>query len=68
MIVSKKIDKRAVERNRLKRLIRSCLEDMQIKLKPGYDMLFILRKEALGKKRTQLYQEVESAMKAKKIV
>lgn len=47
-IVSKKIDKRATVRNRVKRQIRVCIEDNFDKIKPGYDMLFILKKNILG--------------------
>ncbi len=49
-VVSKKIDKRAVVRNRLKRSIRSCIEQSITQIKPGYDMLFILRKKSLEEK------------------
>ncbi len=48
-VVSKKIDKRATARNRIKRQIRVCIEDNFDKIKPGYDMLFILKKNILGK-------------------
>lgn len=46
-VVSKKIDKRATARNRVKRRIRSCIEKMNNDLVQGWDMLFILRKEAI---------------------
>jgi len=48
-IVSKKIDKRATIRNKVKRKIRVCIETNFDKIKPGYDMLFILKKQILGK-------------------
>ena len=48
-VVSKKIDKRATARNRIKRQIRVCIEDNFAKIRPGYDMLFILKKNILGK-------------------
>ncbi len=48
-IVSKKIDKRATVRNRVKRKIRVCIETNFDKIKPGYDMLFILKKQILSK-------------------
>jgi len=48
-IVSKKIDKRATVRNKVKRKIRVCIEDNLDKIKPGYDMLFILKKQILNK-------------------
>jgi len=48
-VVSKKIDKRATVRNRIKRQIRVCIEDNFDKIKPGHDMLFILKKQTLNK-------------------
>lgn len=43
-IVSKKIDKRAVVRNKIKRILRSCAEKNLKKIKPGFDFLLILKK------------------------
>lgn len=48
-IVSKKVAMNAVERNRLKRAVRAVIEQNREKIKKGYDMLFILRKYALGR-------------------
>jgi ribonuclease P protein component len=48
-VVSKKIDKRAVVRNRLKRQIRSCIETNLDKIASGYDLLFVLKKPLLKK-------------------
>ncbi len=44
-VVSKKIDKRATVRNRIKRKIRSCMEENLDKIVDGYDFLFILKKD-----------------------
>lgn len=43
-VVSKKIDKRAVARNRIKRKFRNCIEKNLGKIASGYDFLFILKK------------------------
>ncbi len=48
-VISKKIDKRATVRNKIKRQIRVCIEVNFDKIKPGYDMLFILKKQILNK-------------------
>ncbi|MCL6096898.1 MAG: ribonuclease P protein component [Patescibacteria group bacterium] len=48
-VVSKKIDQRATVRNRVKRRVRVCIESNFDKIKPGYDMLFILKKQILNK-------------------
>lgn len=44
IVVSKKIDKRSVVRNRIKRLLREILVNLNSKITPGHDMLFIVRK------------------------
>ena len=67
-VVSKKIDKRAVVRNSLKRKIRSCLEQNFEKIKPGYNMLFLLKKEAVNKSAEELCLEVNSVLKAQKLL
>lgn len=46
-VVSKKIDKRATVRNRLRRRMSSCIENLVNKMKKGYDMMFIIKQPAL---------------------
>lgn len=67
-IASKKIDKRAVVRNRIKRVVRSCIEEMLGKIVEGYDMLFIISKNATLQKRDVLYSEIESVLKEKQLL
>ncbi|MBI4079180.1 MAG: ribonuclease P protein component [Candidatus Levybacteria bacterium] len=43
-VVSKRVDKRAVVRNSIKRQMQACLQNNSKKVKPGYDMLFIARR------------------------
>lgn len=44
-IVSKKIDKRAVIRNKIRRLFSKVIEDLVGKIENGYDFVFIIKKE-----------------------
>lgn len=44
-VVSKRISKSAVVRNRIKRRIRSFIEERLDKISPGYDMLLIIKKK-----------------------
>lgn len=58
-VVSKKIDRRSVVRNRIKRLLRSSVEDNIERIKKGNDYLFILKKELIGKEK----KEIDSYLK-----
>ncbi|MCL4354878.1 ribonuclease P protein component [Patescibacteria group bacterium] len=66
-LVSKKVDSRATERNRLRRQTRRCIEDRLSQVLPGFDFLFILKKEALGKKTDQICNLVEGVLKKEKL-
>ncbi|MGH9856394.1 MAG: ribonuclease P protein component [Acidobacteriota bacterium] len=57
-VISKAVDKRAVVRNRIRRVFRSCIEEVQEKIVPGYDMLFFLEKGIINKQRQEVLQEV----------
>lgn len=62
VIISKKIDKKAVVRNRIKRLIYSVIGELQQSTKQGYDILFIIRKNAVGKTRKELYLTIKQML------
>ena len=49
IVVSKKVDKRAVVRNRIKRLFRSTLENLNKNMESGHDILFIVKTAILDK-------------------
>lgn len=61
VIVSKKIDKRAVVRNSLKRKIRSCITKNEWE-KKGQDILFIVKPDA-KKEEASLRTKVEEVLK-----
>src|SRR5258706_9881333 len=63
-VVSKKIDKRATVRNRVKRVIRSCFEELNTRLVQGQDFLVIIKREAVGKEFITLQTEVAKALKS----
>lgn len=67
-IVSKKIDKRAVVRNSLKRNVRACVEELFDKIKPGYDLLFLVSKDAIGKNHSEVCREVNKSLVSGKII
>ncbi len=51
-----KIFKKAVERNKIKRLIRRVVESNNVFIKEGFDIILIARKEIIKKE----YKEIES--------
>lgn len=57
-IVSKRISKKAVERNQLKRRLRAAYLALQPRLESGYLLLFIARPESSEAK----YQDLQSVM------
>lgn len=65
IVVSKKIDKRAVVRNRIKRIFRSILFDLMQQIISGHDILFITRPAITGKTREEISEQIiESLRKA----
>ena len=57
-IVSTRISKKAVERNRLKRSLRDAMRVFVSSLKPGYDLAFLAKKSILDKDRKTIEEEV----------
>jgi len=47
-VVSKKVDKRAVARNRIRRVLKESIRSVLPKVSNGYDCIFIARKDMLG--------------------
>jgi len=58
-IVSKKVSKKAVERNRTKRLFREAVRLDVARIKPGYDLVFIVLNSAKEKDLTEIKKEIE---------
>jgi|SRR5579859_6554156 len=67
-IVSKKVDKRAVVRNRLKRRFRAEVEHIQKETSSGFDFLYVLRKEAIEQTHETLRIELKTALLKKGLV
>lgn len=55
-VVSKKVDTKAVVRNKTKRRIRNAIEKLLLKIKPGKEFLFILKKQAVGVRAEDFYE------------
>ncbi len=62
-IVSNKISKKAVERNRIKRLLREAIRLKWNKIKPGFDSVFIFRGKEVKKSFDEINVVVEKLLK-----
>lgn len=67
-VVRKSVDKRAVVRNRIRRLFRSCIEDFRNQIVPGYDMLFFLEKGIIDKQQQDLCREIKDFLHQKHLL
>lgn len=68
IVVSKKIDKRAVVRNRIKRIFRETLVDLNKIMTSGNDILLITKKDALGKTRKEIAALLEKVLEKAGVV
>lgn len=66
--VSTKVDKKAVVRNRTKRRFRACLEKINYNLKQGYDLIFVLKKEAVQETTKSLCLKMTHLLKEKALL
>lgn len=63
VIVSKKIDKRAVVRNRIKRQIRHCIEENKNDLPTGRDILIVVRHDIKDKETREICEFIARIFK-----
>lgn len=62
-IISKKIDKKAVIRNKIKRSLARVLEEILTEIKPGYNFVFIVKKEILEKSQEEIEKNLKETFK-----
>lgn len=67
-VVKKTLDKRAVGRNRVKRVLRSCVEELLENMEQGFDMLFLLEKGIIGKERSLVFEELKKTLSEKRLL
>lgn len=67
-IVSTKISKRAVIRNRVRRLLRESVQTDLQQLKPGYDCVFLAKTGLVGIRHDEVLKEVEEMLKKTGII
>lgn len=62
IVVSKKIDKRAVVRNKVKRIFRNALLNLNKNIISGHDILFIVKIGSLNKTREEIQLSIKKAI------
>jgi len=62
-IISKKIDKRAVRRNRIKRLLREAIRCLLPQIEKGYDVVFLVKKGIARQDYQTILLAVKKALK-----
>lgn len=68
IVVSKKIDKRAVGRNRIKRMLREILVGFSNEMTSGHDMLIIVRTGIINKTARQCSLEIKNILEKSKYI
>ncbi|HAU65813.1 MAG: Ribonuclease P protein component [Candidatus Uhrbacteria bacterium GW2011_GWF2_39_13] len=68
VVVGTKVSKKAVVRNRLKRQIRAVIQVNLLQINPGYDILFFLKKEAVGKDFEEISKQVVQSLKKARLL
>lgn len=67
-IISKKIDKKAVIRNKIKRSISRVIEENLLEIVSGYNFIFIPKKEILTKSKEEIGKEIKEVFKQNKLL
>ncbi|MDO8583107.1 MAG: ribonuclease P protein component [bacterium] len=68
VVVSKKIDKRAVERNRIKRMFRDVLSDLCVNMLSGHDILYIVRIGIVNKTKEEIQVLIKDSLQKAKLI
>ncbi len=63
IVVSKRVDKRAVIRNKIKRQIRSCIEENEKNVPVGKDILIIVMPNIKDKQKKEICDSIEKLFK-----
>lgn len=66
IVVSKKIDKRAVGRNKIKRMLREILVGLNSEITSGLDMLIIVKTDIINKTSEQCSFEIRKVLEKAK--
>lgn len=68
-LVGKRVSKKAVERNRLKRIQREAVRKNIKTIKPGVDYVFLAKKNAINIRKTaKIWEEMTKALKKQRLL
>jgi ribonuclease P protein component len=67
-IISAKIDKRAVKRNRAHRLLTEAIRPLLPGIKPGFDGVFLVKKRIVGKELSEIKKSTEQLFKKANLI
>jgi len=67
-IISTKIHKRAVKRNRIRRFLIEAIRSLLSKIKPGFDCVFLAKKAIVGKELSEIKKETEKLFKKAELI
>lgn len=65
--VSKKVDKRATRRNRIRRLFKASIQNLLGDIRSN-NFLFIIKKEALSQNQQEIESQIKSVFKKEKLI
>jgi ribonuclease P protein component len=68
IVISKKVSKRAVQRNRLRRQIQAAFQALLPHLRPGWKGIIIVQNSALGCTYGQILPELEKILKKAEVL
>jgi len=60
-IISKKVHKRAVKRNRIRRLLREAVKEFLSQSRPGFDVVFLVKKNLIDQELSAVKMAVNQA-------
>ena len=67
-VVSKRVERRATVRNRVKRQMSACIEDLLKSVRPGFDVIFYVKKEVVSHSQQSICESIKDALQKQKIL
>lgn len=61
-VVSTKVDKKAIVRNRIKRQLRAAVQELLPQIIPGFDVIIIVKKSALDLEFSEIVKQLQFAL------